>query len=63
MVCGKTERGEHLEMSLNEEILEGRDYFKYFESILSKNCGFVEEGIHRVNEGQNLRCYEQEMES
>ena len=40
-VCGKTERREHLDLGLNEKILDERDYFKYLVSIVSMNGGFV----------------------
>ena len=54
MVCEKTERRERLDLSLNGEILEEIEYFKYLESIVSKNDGFVEEGISRVNDGAKI---------
>ena len=37
MVCGRTERGERLEWSLNGEIQEEVDSFKYLGSIVIKN--------------------------
>ena len=41
MVCWKSERRERLDLTLNGEILEERDYFKYFESSTSKNGAFL----------------------
>ena len=43
VVYGGTERREHLDLSLNGEILEEVDSFKYLGSILSKNGSVVED--------------------
>ena len=49
MVCGRTVRGD-LDLSLNEELLEEVDSFKYLGSIVSKNGDVVDDVISRVNE-------------
>ena len=54
MVCGRTERGGNLDLSLNGEMLEEVDSFKYLGSIVSKNGGVVEDVISRVNEGAKV---------
>ena len=54
MVCGRTKRGEHLNSSLNGEILEEVDSFKYLGFVVSKNGGDVDIVISRVTEGANV---------
>ena len=54
MVCGRTERGENMDLSLNGELLEEVDSFKYLGSIVSKSGGVVEYVISRVNEGAKV---------
>ena len=39
MVCGKSQRGEQLNLSLKGEILEEVDPFKYLGAIVGKNGG------------------------
>ena len=51
MVCVRIERGENLDSSLNEEMLEEVDPFKYLGSVISKNWVVVDDVIMRVNEG------------
>ena len=46
MVCGRTERGGNLDLSLNGEMLEEVDSFKYLGSIVSKNGGVVSSRLH-----------------
>ena len=53
-VCGKTERREHLNLSLNEEVLEEVDSFKYLGAIVGKNGGVTEDVKSRVNEGAKV---------
>ena len=50
MVCGRTKRGEHLNSSLNGEILEEVYSFKYLGSAVSKKGGVVDDVISSVNE-------------
>ena len=45
MVCAKTERRGRLNLSLNGEMLEEVDPFKYLVSIIRKNGGVVEDVI------------------
>ena len=45
MVCAKTERRGRLNLSLNGEMLEEVDPFKYLGPIISKNRGVVEDVI------------------
>ena len=54
MVCGRIEREGNLDLSLNGEMLEEVDSFKYLGSVLSKNGGVVEDVISRVNEGAKV---------
>ena len=51
MACGRTERRDRLDLSLNEEILEEADSLKYLGSMLIKNGGVVNDVISRLNEG------------
>ena len=37
MVCGKSQRGEQLNLSLKGEVLEEVDAFKYLGAIVDKN--------------------------
>ena len=37
MVCGKSQRGEQLNLSLKREVLEEVDAFKYLGTIVGKN--------------------------
>ena len=54
MICGRTERGKNLDLCLNGEMLEEVDSFKYLGSVASKNGGFVNDVISRVNEGAKV---------
>ena len=54
MVCRRAERGEHLDLSLNGEILEEVDSSKHLGSVERKNGGVVDDMISRVNEGAKV---------
>ena len=54
MVCGRAERGGNLDLSLNGEMLEEVDSFKYLGLVLSKKGGVVDDVISRVNEGAKV---------
>ena len=56
MVCANTERKERLDLSLDGEILEEVNSFKYLGSFIGKNGCVVEDVIGRVNEG--VKCQE-----
>ena len=43
-----------MDLSLNGEMLEKVDLFKYLGSIVSKNGGVVDDMISRVNEGAKV---------
>ena len=43
-----------MDLSLNGEMLEEVDYFKYLGSIVSKNGGAVQDVISRANEGAKV---------
>ena len=54
MVCVNTERRDHLNLSLNGEMVEEADSFKYLGSIIGKNEGVFEDEIGRVNKGAKV---------
>ena len=54
ILCGKIQRGEQLNLSLKEEVLEEVDVFKYLGMIVGKDRGVEVGVVNRVNEGAKV---------